>query len=329
MNKGQADGERWTRIVVGAGLVALVLWAHHYLPDNASALAAEASRSLHAPGFGLVSIIVLRLGRFRGAPGARYLKAAIVTMLLAVLAEATQLLAGGRAAQLTDLISDALGITGFLGCAAVLDREVRDFIGIPRTGIFALISILALATAVAPTARLSYALVMRQQSLPQLLTFDGAWERAFARNDDADFEIIPAPEGWPPGSDNIARIKSAGRFAFMLRLAPYPDWSAYEAVSFVAATTGGESRRIELGLWGLEPADGSPAGRYYTGVRIGPLPARYCIRFMDLPDETSNRPFDLKVVSELLLAAAKHESGVTVYVDDFRLEKSLQDCNTK
>ena len=109
-------------------------------------------------------------------------------------------------------------------------------------------------------------------------------------------------------------------------LAPAPDGRGYVAVSFVAATTGGESRRIELGLWGLRPADRSPAGRYYTGVRIGPLPARYCIPFTDLPDETSDRPFDLEVVSELLLAAAKHETGVSVYVDDFRLETSMQDC---
>jgi hypothetical protein len=115
----------------------------------------------------------------------------------------------------------------------------------------------------------------------------------------------------------------------MLRLAPYPDWRNYEAVSFVAATTGGESRRIELGLWGLEPADGSLASRHYTGVRIGPAPARYCIQFRDLPDKTSDRPFDLRVVSELLLAAAKHEAGITVLVDDFRLEQSTEDCSTK
>jgi hypothetical protein len=200
-------------------------------------------------------------------------------------------------------------------------------VGVRGAIALAIVGIPAFAASVTPTAQLTYALVMRQQALPVLLTFEGNWERAFARNDDADFEIVPAPDGWPPGSGNIARLESGGQFAFMLRLAPYPDWSSHVAVSFVAATTGGESRRIELGLWGLKPADGSLAGRYYTGVRIGPVPARYCLPFKDLPDGTSERPFDLAIVSELLLAAAKHEAGVTVYVDDFRLEASMRDCS--
>jgi VanZ family protein len=332
-NRPMSDGHivfyRFARIVAGIALALAVVWAHHFLPSSTSALAAEASRSLHAPGFGLVSIIVLKLGRFRGAPSARFLKAASLTMLLAVLAEASQLLAGSRAAQLTDLISDALGIIGFLGFAAVLDRDVRGAVGIPGTTVFALGSIAAIAAAIAPTAWLTYALIMRQQSLPQLLTFEGSWERAFARGELADFEVIPAPDGWPEGSGNIARLESSGRFAMMLHLAPYPDWSNHVAMSFVAATTDGEPRRIELGLWGLRPANGSLPGRYYTGVRIGPIPARYCLQFKDLPNETSDRPFNLEIISELLLAAAKHEAGVNVLVDDFRLEDSTENCSNK
>ncbi len=319
---------RLIKATAGIGLALAVIWAHHFLPSQTSALAAESIRSLHAPGFGLVSILVLKLGRFRGRPVARYLKAAATTMLLAVIAEATQI-PGGREAQLSDLVIDALGIIGFLGCAAALDRDIRGVIGIPGSVALALVCIPAFGAAITPTVRLTQALVMRQQVLPTLLSFDGPWERAYARGEEIDFEVIPAPAGWPSGSGNIARAESSGRFAMMLRLAPYPDWRNHEAVSFVAATTDGESRRIELGLWGLEPADGSLASRYYTGVRIGPAPARYCIKFTDLPDATSDRPFDLRVVSELLLAAAKHEAGITVLLDDFRLEQSTENCSTK
>jgi len=328
MSQSHATRNRLTRIVAGVGLAFAVVSAHHFLPSQTSALAAEAIRSLHGPGFGVVSIFVLKLGRFRGSPVARYLKAAAVTMLLAVIAEATQI-PSGREAQLSDLIIDALGIIGFLGCAAALDRDIRGTIGVPGAIALTLVSIPAFGAAIAPTAWLTYALVMRQQALPQLLSFEEPWERTYANGIEVDYEVLSAPPGWPAGSGNIARVESSGGFAMMLRLAPYPDWSNYKAVSFVAATTGGESRRIELGLWGLEPADGSLAGRFYTGVRIGPAPARYCIQFEDLPGETVDRPFDLRVVSELLLAAASHETGITVLVDDFRLEHSTAECSTK
>jgi hypothetical protein len=170
--------------------------------------------------------------------------------------------------------------------------------------------------------------VKRNQALPQLLSFDEAWEQTYANGNAVDYDVVPAPEGWPAGSGNIARLHSAGKFGLMLHLHAYPDWSDYAAVSFIAATTGGETRRIALGLWGLNLGDGTLPGRYYTRARINPIPARYCIPFEELPDRSSERPFDLHYVSQLLVGATKDERGVTIYVDDFRLERSTDDCIT-
>jgi hypothetical protein len=273
-----------------------------------------------------VALLVVRLGRFKGSTIATYIKAGAATMLLGVLAEAAQI-PGGREAQLEDLLIDALGIIGFLGSVAALDRNVLAAIGRSRTIALALISVPALIAAVAPTLWLTYALVMREQSMPQLLSFDETWETTYAFGDKADYDVIPAPEGWPEDSGNIARLNSAGDFGLMLHLHAYPDWSDYTAISFVAGTTGDETRRIALGFWGLKPDDGSKPGRYYTRAKIGPVPTRFCIPFEELPDATSQRPFDLHHVSELLLGATKNEAGVTVYVDDFRLVNSTADCS--
>ena len=319
---------RMVRIVGAAVLAGVVLAAHFYTPAQASALANEAIRSLHGPGFGLVALLVLKLLRFSGGPLAVYFKAGAATMLLAVLAEAAQI-PGPREAEMRDLLVDALGIAGFLGCAAAFDRDVIQSIGRVRAGGIALIGVPALAAAVFPTAWLSYALVMRSNAVPQLLSFDAAWESTYAFGDEIDFEIIPAPGGWPAGSGKIARLHSAGKYGLMLHLHAYPDWSDYAGVSFIAATTGGETRRIALGLWGLRPRDKSPAGRFYTRTKITPEPARYCISFSDLPDESTERSVDLRRISELLVGAARNELGVTVYVDDFRLERSTEDCSLK
>jgi hypothetical protein len=326
MTNDSSTTGRAIRIGAGMLLTAAVLGAHFYMPSQTSALAAEAIRSLHGPGFGIVALLVFKLGRFTGGTVATYIKAGAATMLLAVLAEAAQI-PGGREAQLEDLLIDALGIIGFLGCAAALDRNVLAAVGGPRTVGFALIGIPALIAAVAPTIWLTYALVMREQSMPQLLSFDQAWETTYASGDKADYDVIPAPEGWPEGSGNIARLNSAGDFGLMLHLHSYPDWSGYKAISFVAGTTGGETRRIALGFWGLKPDDGSKPGRYYTQAKIGPVPTRFCIPFEELPDATSERPFDLRYVSELLVGATKNEAGVTLYVDDFRLIREMAGCS--
>lgn len=326
MTDDSSRSGRRIRIVAGILLTAAVLGAHFYMPSQTSALAAEAIRSLHGPGFGIVALLVVKLGRFKRGTVATYINAGAATMLLAVLAEAAQI-PGGREAQLEDLLTDALGIVGFLGCAAALDRKVLAAVGGPRSVVLALIGVPALIAAVASTIWLTYALVMREQSMPQLLSFDRPWETTYAFGDKVDYDVILAPDGWPERSGSIARLNSAGDFGLMLHLHAYPDWSDYAAVSFVAGTTGSETRRIALGFWGLKPDDGSKPGRYYTRVKIGPVPTRYCISFEELPDATSERPFDLRYVSELLIGATKNEAGVTVYVDDFRLVRSTTGCS--
>ena len=315
-----------TRMIAAALLVSVVLWAHYYMPGQISALAADAIRSLHGPGFGMVALLVVKLGRFSGGPAARYVKAGATTMLIAILAEAAQI-PGGREAEIDDLLVDALGIVGFLGLAAAFDHVFRGKIGAVGSVVIVLASLAAFAAAVAPTAWLSYALVKRSQALPQLLSFDEAWERTYAKGNEVDYDIVTAPEGWPAVSGNIARLHSAGKSGLMLHLHAYPDWSDYAAVSFVAATTGGETRRIALGLWNLNPGDGTQPGRYYTRAKISPIPARVCISFDELPDRSSERPIDLHYVSQLLVGATMNERGVTIYVDDFRLERSAEDCS--
>jgi len=312
-------------VSVGFLLTVGVLLAHQFLPSQVSDLAHQLIRSLHGPGFGLVAFIMMMLIRDPEQPLVAYFKAAAFSIILAGVAEASQIF-GPREAQISDFLTDALGVLGFLGIVAFLDSGVRRIIGRPRTVLLALIGIPALVLTLMPTLWLSYALVQRSQSLPQLLSFDKAWEQTYRKGAGVPPEVIPAPVGWPPDSGNIARLHSAGRWGIFLYLFPHPDWSDYSAVSFLAATSGEETRYISVGLWGISPEDGTPRGRYYTSITVRPDPARFCILFGDLNKPTSQRKFDLTQVYELLLGSANRGTDEGLLVDDFRLEKTLENC---
>jgi VanZ family protein len=314
----------WT-VSAGILLTLVVLLAHQYLPNQISDLAHKAIRSLHGPGFGAVALLMMLVLRSGNQPAVAYIKAGAFSVVLAGLSEAAQI-PGPREAQISDLLVDGLGILGFLGTAAVFDRGIRATISKRRATLLSLICIPAFVLTLMPTSWLLYALVMRTQALPQILSFDEKWEQTYSSGVDGGLEIIPAPTGWPEGSGNIARLRSAGRWGLMLHIHPHPDWSDYSAVSFVAAASNEESRRIALGLWGINPGDGSPPGRYYTVAKVWSEPARYCILFDVLNKPSSQRKFELTQVYELLVGATKDVTGIEVLVDDFRLEKDPGNC---
>jgi len=272
--------QRIGRYLLATTVVASALAAHLYMPAAISNLAAEAIRSLHAPGFGILAVILLRLGIFRGSDVRRYAKAATLAFLLAFAAESIQI-PFGREAELKDLAADAIGILGFLGVSALLDGTIRQHTSLPLFSLFAISAIVAVLLALAPTTWLSTALVYRDMSMPVLHSFDSRLERAYRRSGNP---VIPfeAPASWPADGRHAARLTSTGKSGLMLNIFPYPDWSGYEAVSFIAATVDGKPRRVALGFWGMATENGSPPGRYYTHVMIDQEPERYCVPLANL-----------------------------------------------
>lgn len=319
---------RLLRMAAWSILVFTVLIAHLFMPDQISALAAETIRSLHGPGFGIVAVLALVIGGFHGSIHARYTKAASAAIALAIISEIAQI-PGAREAQVSDLLVDALGIAAFLGCIALFDHRVKEHLGRRRKVFLMLIVIPAVAMTLLPTFWLTFALAMRGAAIPQILSFDKVWEDTYSSAETGRLALIDAPSGWPVESGKIALLTSAGQFGLMLHVYPYPDWSQYAGVSFVAATTDGISRRIAIGLWDLAPKEAASASRYYTTKMIHPQPARYCLSFRDVTAESGEREFDLTHVSELLLGATRHVQGEELLVDDIRLESRSQDCPSR
>ena len=124
--------QRIRTVSVGLLLTAGVLLAHQYLPDNISDLSHQLIRSLHGPGFGLVALLIMIVMRNPERPLVAYIKAAAFSMILAGVAEASQIL-GPRSPQISDLLTDALGIYKDLlrvvtdpGQIMSLERKIQD-----------------------------------------------------------------------------------------------------------------------------------------------------------------------------------------------------------
>jgi VanZ family protein len=309
-------------LTVAAGLLLSVgvLLSHRFLPNQASDLSIEAIRSLHGPGFGVVAILILMLVRNGNHRAVAYLKAAAFATVLAGLSEAAQI-PGPRDAQFADLLTDALGIVVFLGTVAVFDRSFRDALGKGQRVLLAAVSVSALLATLLPTLWLSYALVHRGQSLPQILRFDAVWERAYSSGNTDRLMVIPSPAEWPVTQGNVAQLVSAGRSGIMLRVYRHPDWSGYAAVSFVAATGGETSRRIAVGIRDIRPSEKSAEARYMAGFNVSRQPTRYRIMFEELRSVSAEREFDIEHVHNLVISDWAAESGVEILVGDFRLER--------
>jgi hypothetical protein len=309
-------------VVAGVVLTVAVLLAHRFLPNQASDLAIEAIQSLHGPGFGLVAILVLILLLVRNDNSrvASYLKAAVFAMVLAGLAEAAQI-PGPRDAQFADLLTDALGIAGFLGTAAVLDRRIRHTLRRRQRVLLAAVSLPALLITLLPTLWLTSALAHRSLSLPQILSFDKVWERSYSSGNRDRLTVIPVPAGWPLIDGNVAQLVSAGRWGIMLRIDPHPDWRGYSAVSFVAATVGETSRRISVGIRDIRPGRGTAEARYFADFDINEEPSRYRILLEELRSASSEREFDVEYVHDLVISDSHAAIGVEILVGDFRLER--------
>ena len=310
---------RFGSLAAGLLLVASVIGAHQLLPDQASALIVEAIRSLHGPGFGLVSILILLFVRNGAQTWTAYLKAAAYASILAGISEAAQI-PGPRNAQFADLLIDAIGIVGFLGFAALFDRRLRGEVSGQQRMLLALISVPSLLVTVLPTLLLSFALVHRSQAFPVILDFEQVLEHAYSSGYRDRLERISAPDGWPDDINKIARLRSAGRWGIFFRVYPYPDWRGYSAVSFVAASVGEASRRVAVGIRDIRPGRGTPEVRYFAGFDFSPGPTRYRISLDELSSASDEREFDIGHVSDLVISDSDNEVGVEVLIGDVRLE---------
>ena len=96
-------------VAIGMALLAMVIAAHLFEPPLVSRTAHSLIRSFHAPGFAIVTIVLIRLLDRTPTRRARYLLAPIGALLAGIASELAQL-TSARDASWQDVLTDMVGI---------------------------------------------------------------------------------------------------------------------------------------------------------------------------------------------------------------------------
>ncbi len=315
----------WRRVLQLLALAALALLAivaaHFFEPHYWSRNAKFFIKTFHAPGFAVVALVFLGVLRRQGLGQRSYLYAAAAAMAAGIVSELAQL-GTARDADVGDLLRDAIGICAGLGLAAVFDRGLR----IRRwPGGLALLVVGTGAALVASfwlTVMSAHALWARGAALPVLASFAPRWERfLYAEASAATVRRIARPRDWPVTTDDVVLWSaSTGRWNTLLHLRPYPDWRAYRAVSFVAASADGQTHAVHVKFWDIPPGPGIRRNSIDWNIEVTPEPQRFTISFAEIASAATERAFDFEHVDLVILSVRGKTRRGTLLLDDFRLE---------
>lgn len=308
-----------TAILTLAVLGAIML-AHVLSPAVESKLIDNFTNSLHGPGFAAVAVFALAVLRLYRRSPSNYLHAAVAAMAIGVMSEAVQI-PGPRDASLIDLVMDALGIVAGLGIFARFDPQVQTRLGDASLLGLGAITILAMLLTVVPTVLYGYAAFSQYRAMPSVLSFEKTWERAvFSQSWNRRPELVAAQPGWPGADGTIARAVEVGRYGVLIRVRPYPDWSEYSTLSFVAASGDTNTQEIILTIRELPRPDGHGGPATQKLIRIAPQPTRYQISLGEIASSSKGGELNLSRVSSITMNASNPGSNTTLLLDDFRLE---------
>jgi VanZ family protein len=313
----------WTSLKLSAllvGALALVIAAHLFEPHYFSRTAKAYIKSLHAPGFAVVSAALALLLKRCGLAFKSYAYAAAGALAAGVLSELAQL-SGPRHAELSDLLKDVVGICAGLGLVATFDTRVRRSVGAAGFGLLLLITGIAVTASLRESVSIAYALVSRNAALPVLLSFDQSWEyHLYQEAGRPTVAVVHSPPDWPAeNGSSVLRTQATGRYNTFLHLRPYPDWRGYDEVSFIAASADENSYEVTLTVRDIRPTADSPRNSFHGRVIVTPDPRRFSFRLEDIAGEADTRPFDFAHIDIVILSLASERRVGTVLLDDFRL----------
>jgi hypothetical protein len=280
--------------------------------------------SAHVLFAGLIAMAVWGLAR-RTMPATprwpAYVLALLVTVLLTTAAEWAQYLTG-RSFSPADVMRNLVGALSFLVLAA--HRDVARRLGNAmtcRSGALLLGAFVLLAWGVSPFFIWSSVYVQRSYAFPAITDFGARWTDRLVESGSVRLTVVAPPADWPKvGDEKVMYLHgSRKRFTGMGIDGPYPNWSDYQRLRFVAYNPG--HTNIELNIHVRDRhRDRRHKGRYEKRLDLPPgyLPVQ--IPIDDLRSTRRSRDLDLRNLGYISIFAPNSPAPLEFYIGNLRLE---------
>ena len=275
----------------------------------------------HAPIFAILFIAFFFLAT-AFSPNIKKSKAALLAivgaLVIAGLSEFLQMFLAGRAATLSDFLTDLVGIgAGLLITLGLVFRKK-----VLLAGVCLLAGLAIVAGAFYEPVTWAMAFKARDTNAPTLLDFESTLEAKFLFANDSAIERRPAPNGWTEkSSDNMvgAITFQKGRWPVVKFQRVYPNWQGFDAVAFEMYNAEDERIRMTFRIDDVHH-------NYTTEDRLNHTfwlqPGHNSIRVSldEVRNAPATRETDMANIKDIMWFASKVKRPLRVYLDNVRLE---------
>ena len=314
---GVAPINRKTQIGVAVALVvAMLLLIQFGRPSPGGLWLATLYESMHALFFGAIALCVIIITPPDWRRRRRLMTIAVVVIVLSLLSEAAQI-PTDRDASFEDLVADWLGATAFSLIAIAfagsfrLDKRLRLLL-VP-------LGLVLLAWSLLPLVKVSAAYIERFQNLPELVDFDGRFNRTFMRIQNAS--LVVQPNDTSGDTSALVTLKD-GPWPGVLLHDLYPKWSRYSALIVELENPQDASLNLALRVDDDEHRFGEQqySDRFNRQFELPPGEMTLRIPLTDIENAPADRQMDLSAIDGLVLFAAQSEAGRSFVIHSIRLE---------
>ena len=288
------------------------------LPGD-SMLWREFQNAGHMPLFGFIALATLYMLRtyfptVRDRPLNGYLVSAVVSLGIGVLSEYGQLLTD-RDPSSYDVMRDLIGIVAGLGVYAGVDPRMKPLWSNLRRGLRSatvILSCFLFAASLFPLVRLAIASIQRNEAFPVVIDFEAGWSKPFLQLRHAT--LIAATE-----NQLSQLVFKPARYPGVSMVEPFPDWSAFESLTFVIHSRQSHPfqlvLRIHDKLHNQEHAD-----RFNRSLMIMHGENHLRIPLAEIRNAPAGRELDMTRITGLTLFAVDTVLPVDFYIGSLRLE---------
>lgn len=305
-------------LVAILGALATIIVLHLFDVSKLSNLAIEAISSLHAPGFGLVSLTILIFARRHIQPALAYLLAFVGSSILGLAAETAQIL-GPRDAALSDLLQNLLGTASFLLIAGIIEFRPR-MSGLRYVTAMGLGSLLALA-AIVPSLYYGSGLLVRASTFPELVRYESVWRRQLLDPQSSSrLRIVDPPNSWSQDSGKVAIAIANDANRLLYRLEPYPDWDGYADLVFEASSGNNMPQSVLLVIRDTHDRRPFWTNVYTKRLELGQHATEFRVSIADVASAPEDGVLETSSIGNVFILADEKGGDESIIVGPMRLE---------